>query len=49
MNQFDVLLTGIVNVRKGQTDMPYQGEHKSLTKKGMRHQVCHGEAFCINI
>ncbi len=26
-------MTVVVNIRKGQTDMPDKGEHKTLTKK----------------
>ncbi len=27
------------DVRKGQTDMPYQGEHQTLTNQNMRYHV----------
>ncbi len=48
-NQFDILLTVVVVANKGQTDMPYQGEHHTLTEQSMRHQVCPGETCCTTI
>ncbi len=45
MNQFDILLTAVANVSKGQTDMSYQGEHQLLTKQSMRHHVCNSDTF----
>ncbi len=34
-------MTAIAYVNKGQTEMTYQGEHQTLTKQSVRHQVCH--------
>ncbi len=34
-------MTAVVCVRKGQTDMPYKGEHHTLTKQSMRNQNHH--------
>ncbi len=31
-NQLDILMKAVANVRKGQTGMPYKGEHQTLTK-----------------
>ncbi len=42
-NPFDILLTAVADVSKGQTDMPYQGAHQTLTEHSMRHQVCPSE------
>ncbi len=32
-NQFDILLTAVSNVSKGQIDIAYNGEHQALTKQ----------------
>ncbi len=48
-NQFDILLTAVADVSKGQTDMTYQGEHQTLPKQSMIHQVCPSEACCTTI
>ncbi len=32
-NQFDILMTAIADVKKGQTNMLYRGEHQTLTKQ----------------
>ncbi len=42
-------MIAVINVRKWQTDMPFQGEHQTLTKKSIRHHVCHGETCCTFI
>ncbi len=44
--QFDILLTAVGDVRKGKTDMPYLGEHQTVTEQSMRHQVCPSETCC---
>ncbi len=44
-NQFDILKTDVADVRKGQTDMPYNSDHQALTKQSMRHQVCIDETI----
>ncbi len=31
------LMTGVADVRKGQTDMPYRGKHQIFTKQSMKH------------
>ncbi len=36
-NQFSILITVVADVRYGQTDMPYKGEHQTLTIQSMRH------------
>ncbi len=36
-------MTAVADVRKEQIDMLHQGEHQTLTKQSMRHQVCSGE------
>ncbi len=38
-----MLMTDVVDVRKGQTDMPYKSEHRTFTKQSMRHQVYPGK------
>lgn len=38
-NQFDTLLTDGVDTSKGQTDIPYQGEHHILTEQSKRNLV----------
>ncbi len=38
MNQFEILMTAAA-VRNGQPDIPYKGEHQTLTKQSMSHQV----------
>ncbi len=48
-NQFDMLLTAVADVRKGQTDMPYQGEHQTLIKQHVRHQVYPCDIYCTSI
>ncbi len=35
-------MTAVANVRKGQTNMPQSGEHQTLTKQSMRHQLYPG-------
>ncbi len=42
-NQIDILMADVYESRKGQTDMPYQGEHQTLKKSSMKHNVCPGE------
>ncbi len=39
MNQYDILMTAVANVSKGQVYMLYKGEIQLLTKQSMRHQV----------
>ncbi len=41
-NQFNILMTAVANVRKGQRDMLYKGEIQTLTKGSIRHQACPG-------
>ncbi len=41
-------MTGIANVRYGQTDMPYSGEHQTLTYQSMRH-VYTGDICCTTL
>ncbi len=48
-NQFDTLLTDGVDTSKGQTDIPYQGEHQTLTKQSIGHQVYYSETCCTTI
>ncbi len=36
-------MTAVDDVRKGQTYMLYKGEHQTLIKLSMRHQVCAAE------
>ncbi len=38
-------MTVVADVRKGQTDMSYKGEHQTFTKQSMRHHVCPGETY----
>ncbi len=40
-------MTAVADVRKGQIDMPYKGEHQILTKQSTRHQICLGESGSI--
>ncbi len=44
-NQFDILMTAVADVRKGQTNMPYKGEQLTITKKSMIYQDCPGETL----
>ncbi len=48
-NEFDIILTAVANVSKGQTDIPYQGAHHTLTKQSIKHQVCPNETCCTII
>ncbi len=36
-------MTAVADIRKVQADISYKGEHQTLTKQGMRHQICPGE------
>ncbi len=47
-NQHDIM-TAVVNVSKGQTDMSYKSELQALTKLSTRRQVGPGEKVSINI
>ncbi len=38
-------MTYIASVRKGQTDMPYKGEHQTHIKQSMRYHIFPGEAY----
>ncbi len=42
-------MTAVANVRKRQIDMSYNGEHPTLTKQSMRHQVYPGETCHASI
>ncbi len=44
-NQFDILMTTVADVIKGQTDMAYKGEQQTLTKQSMRHLICPCETW----
>ncbi len=44
MVQIDTPKQIVDDVRKGEIDMSYKGEHKSLLKQSMIHCVCLGEA-----
>ncbi len=39
----------VADNRKGQTDMPYHGEHQTLTKQSIRQHVCPSETCCTII
>ncbi len=46
----NILLTAVADVSKGQTDMPYQGEHQTLTEQSMRQHICPDETIsAINV
>ncbi len=45
-NQFNIILTAVADVSKGQTDIPYQGEHQTLTKQSIKHQLCSSVLLC---
>ncbi len=42
-------MAAVVNVAEGQTDMPYKGEHHTLTRQNMRHQVCPSDTCHITL
>ncbi len=46
MNQFDILKKAVTDVRNRQSDRLYKGEHQTLTKQSVRHQICPGEICC---
>ncbi len=33
-------MTAVADIRNGQTNMPYKGEHQTPTKQGRRYQLC---------
>ncbi len=39
MIQFNIQLTAVADISKGQTDIPYQGEHHILTEQSKRNLV----------
>ncbi len=46
-NKFDILMTGVADVRKGQVDMSYKGEHQTLRiQNNLQIQIT---LFCIEL